>query len=122
MPSDPADFNVPIPAEERTWAMLCHLSALGGYLVGGLTFLGPLIVWLIKKDEMRSVDVAGRESLNFQITMFIAVVVSGALMMVVIGCFLLPIVFLVGIIFPIIASVKTNAGEQYRYPFAIRIL
>ena len=58
--------------DDRTWAMLCHLSALAGFIIPFGSVLGPLIIWLIKKDEMPIVDVHGKKALNFQITMAIA--------------------------------------------------
>ena len=58
--------------EQRTWAMLCHLSALAGFIVPMGSVIGPLIVWLIKKEDMPLVAEHGRKSLNFQITMLIA--------------------------------------------------
>jgi len=111
-----------IPQDQRVVAMLCHLLALAGIVVPFGNIIGPLVVWLIKKDESPAVDQAGRESLNFQITMTIAGFVAGLLTFVVIGVLLLPIVAIVWLIFVIVATVKTNGGEPYRYPFAIRML
>jgi len=102
--------------DERTLAMLCHLLAL---FTG---FLGPLIIWLIKKDEMPFVDDQGKESLNFQITMLIAWTVSGLLACVFIGFVLLPIVMVVDIVFVILASIKASGGEAYRYPVCLRLI
>lgn len=110
-----------IPESERTMAMLCHLVALSGIVVPFGNIIGPLVIWLIKKDESPSVDQAGRESLNFQITMTIAGIVAGILVLVVIGLLLAPLVGLAWLIFTIIATVKTSSGVQYRYPFAIRM-
>src|SRR5689334_2713589 len=62
---------VALTQEERQWGMFAHLSALAGLLVGGLTFIGPLIIWLIKKDESKFVDANGKESLNFQLNILI---------------------------------------------------
>ena len=64
--------------EEKQWGMFCHLSALVGLLHGGLTFLGPLVCWLVKKDTSRFVDDQGKEALNFQITLFIGHLIGGA--------------------------------------------
>ena len=71
-----------VSKDARNMAMLCHLLAI---FTG---FLGPLIIWLIKKDEDPFVDEHGKEALNFQITVFIAMFVSGILTMVCIGIFL----------------------------------
>ena len=101
--------------DERTIAMLCHLAGLIG-------FLGPLIVWLIKKDEFPLVNDQGKESLNFQITVLIALVISGILMAVFIGFLLFPLVWLADLILIIVATVKANSGVVYRYPFALRLI
>lgn len=83
---------VVVDKEQRTWAMLCHLSALAGFIIPMGSIIGPLIVWLVKKDEMPLVAEHGRKSLNFQITMLIAYIVCFILMFAVIGVILLPIV------------------------------
>jgi uncharacterized Tic20 family protein len=102
--------------DQRQWAMFCHLSGLLG-------FIGPLVLWLLKKDEMPVVDSNGKEALNFQLTIFIAYVIAGALTFVLIGFFLYPVILLVWLILTIMASVKANSGElNYKYPFAIRLI
>ena len=73
-------------AEERNWAVIAHLSALAGLVIWGLGIvLGPLIVWLLKKDQMPFVDEQGKEALNFQITVFLAGVVCSSLIFLLIG-------------------------------------
>jgi len=107
----------------KTWAMLCHLTALSFYI--GVPFgniLGPLIIWLIKKDGMPTVDQHGKESFNFQISMTIYGLVAGLLTFVLIGFLLLPIVVIAQIVFVVIASIKANNGEAYRYPLTIRFI
>jgi hypothetical protein len=105
-----------ISKDARTMAMLCHLLAIF------TSFLGPLIVWLIKKDEDPFIDEQGKEALNFQITIVLASIVSGILIMVCIGAFLLSAVQLLNLVFCIIATVKTNNGEHYRYPVCLRLI
>jgi len=108
---------------DTTWASLAHLSALVGFLGNGVGFiLGPLIVWLIKKDKDPLVDHHGKEALNFQITMFGITIICAALMLVLIGFVLLPLALLTNVILTIIAGVKVSRGEDYRYPFAIRLI
>jgi uncharacterized Tic20 family protein len=108
--------------QERTWAMLCHLSALAGFIIplGGI--LGPLVVWLVKKDEFPVVDDQGKESLNFQITMVIAAAVAGVLILVAIGTVLLAAVGIYDIVMVIVASMRANKGERYRYPLCLRLI
>ena len=109
--------------QEKTWGMLCHLSALAAFVLPWLgSILGPLVVWLIKKDEFPFVDDQGKESLNFQITMFICGAVSGVLMLVAIGVVLAVIVGIYDIVMFIIAAVQANNGVRYRYPLCIRFI
>lgn len=107
------------------WAMFCHLAALAGYvapLVGNI--VGPLVVWLIKKDQYPAVDAHGKESLNFQISLTIYLLVSIAIAVATCGfLFPLPIgVAIAGIVLSIVAAVKANQGEFYRYPLTIRMI
>jgi uncharacterized Tic20 family protein len=109
-------------ATERTWTMLCHLASLSGLFTGFGALLGPLIVWLIKKNEIPAVDAHGKEALNFNISLFIYGIISGVLTLVLIGFVLLGIIFLMWVICTIIASVKASNGEFYNYPVTIRFL
>lgn len=102
--------------DERMWAMFCHLSTL---LLG---IFGPLIVWLIKKDEYPFVDDQGKEALNFQISILIYIFVSAALSIVLIGIPLLFAVAIFNLVVTIIAAIKSNSGERYRYPLCIRFI
>jgi len=108
---------------DTTWAVLAHLSALVGFLGNGVGFiLGPLIIWLIKKESDPLADRHGKEALNFQITMFGITIICALLMLVLIGFILLPLALLTNLILTIIAGVKVSKGEDYRYPFAIRLI
>jgi len=114
--------------DTRMWGMLCHAASLSAVVTGIGFILGPLIVWLIKKDEHPFIDECGRESLNFQISMliysFVLGLVGGILTIIFIGILILaigfPILTLVWLVLVIIASIKANSGEVYRYPFTIR--
>lgn len=98
------------------WAMLCHLLAI---FTG---FIAPLIIWLIKKGEDPFVDHHGKEALNFQITVAIALIISWLLCFVCVGVVLLPAVWIADLVFLIIAAIKANNGEAYRYPVSIRLI
>ncbi|MHC4395851.1 MAG: DUF4870 domain-containing protein [Planctomycetota bacterium] len=102
--------------DARNMAMLCHLLAIF------TSFIAPLIIWLIKKDEEPFVDQHGKEALNFQITVILAMFVSGLLTVICIGFPLMFAVSVIDLIFCIIATVKASSGETYRYPLAIRFL
>ena len=112
-----------IPKTDRNWAMECHISTLAGYFAIPFGHIvAPLIIWLIKKDDSPFVDDQGKEALNFQISMTIYAVISGVLVFVLIGFALLGVLYLMEIICVVIASVKSNDGEKYRYPLTIRFL
>ncbi len=118
----PQDDNKP-DRDSRMWAMFSHLAAFASVfipIIGGV--VGPLVVWLIKKEEMPFVDDQGKESINFQITMAIGFFISFLLTFVVIGIPLLLLLGLADLILIIIAAIKANDGVQYRYPFAIRFI
>ncbi|WP_240688136.1 DUF4870 domain-containing protein [Pseudalkalibacillus hwajinpoensis] len=108
--------------EARTWAMFAHLSALSGYLVPFGNIVGPLIIWSIKRESDPFIDNQGKEALNFQISMTIYTLILGILSIVIIGLILLPVLFIFHLVFIIIASVKSNQGETYRYPLTIRLV
>jgi hypothetical protein len=105
-------------------AMLCHLLAVAIVFVGPLAFLGPLIIWLIKKDDHPFIDEQGKESVNFQITVLLALVALLVLGFLTcgIGFLFLPVVGIVDIVFCIIATIKANDGEHYRYPICLRLV
>jgi uncharacterized Tic20 family protein len=106
-----------------TWAMLCHIAGLGGFIVPFVgCVIGPLIIWQIKKDLDPFVDTNGKEAMNFQITMLICGVIALLLCFACIGTVLLPVVGIVDIVFLIIAAIKTSNGEAYRYPISIRFI
>jgi hypothetical protein len=106
----------------NTLGMLCHLTALAGYVIPFGNIIGPLIVWMVKKDEDPFVDDQGKESLNFQITMMIVILICAASICIGIGVVLLPIAGILDLVFVIIASIKAGKGERYRYPFALRLI
>ena len=107
--------------EVRLWGMFAHLSAFAGFLIPFGNIIGPLVVWQVKKD-LPFVDEQGKEALNFQITVSIAVVVCLFLMFILIGFLLLPLVAITSFVFTLIAGLKANNGENYRYPIALRFI
>jgi uncharacterized Tic20 family protein len=110
------------PRDECQWAMLSHLSAMLMYatLIGG--FIAPLVIWLMKRDEMPFVADQGRETLNFQITILLALAAGGVLMWVLIGFVLVPLTLLFHFVVTIIASVRASEGVAYRYPLCWRVI
>ena len=108
--------------EERTWGMFCHLSVLIGYVIPGASLLAPLVIWLLKREEMPFVDDQGKESLNFQITMFIGFIISFILAFLVIGFLLMILLAIFDLIMVIMAAMKANEGVRYRYPYSLRLI
>ncbi|GIZ13731.1 DUF4870 domain-containing protein [Pseudomonas sp. NCCP-436] len=119
------EFQVPQPTpgrEARQWAMFCHFAAFLGLIVPFGNLLGPLIVWQLKKDLDPFVDAQGKEALNFQISVALATLLCFVLMVVVIGFPLLLLVCLAALVLTIIAGIKANDGQDYRYPFSWRLV
>jgi hypothetical protein len=108
--------------EERNWATLAHVSALLAFftVIGGI--IGPLVIWLLRKEDMSFASDQAKEALNFQITVFLAGVVSAILCLVLIGFVLLAILCLADLVLIIIAAVKSSEGVAYRYPFNLRLI
>ena len=108
--------------EERSLGLACHLLAFVGMVFPFGNILGPLVIWLVKKDDSAFVDDQGKEALNFNITIAIAGFVAFVLTFVVIGAVLLPIIGIFWLVMTIVAAVKANGGEHYRYPLTIRLI
>jgi uncharacterized Tic20 family protein len=108
---------------ETTWGMLCHLLSLCQLL--GIPFgnvLGPLALWLIKRNDDPFVETCGKEAVNFQLSMTLYMILSFVLMFVFIGFFTLIAVMVINIVYTIIAAIKASDGLAYRYPATIRII
>jgi uncharacterized protein len=113
--------------DARMWAMFCHLAGLCFLLpiVPGVgAVIGPLIVWVLRKEQSPFVDEQGKEAVNFQITMFIYGIVAAILLLACIGIVLLPAVAIADIVLAIVGGVRANDGYHYRYPkpFIIRFI
>ncbi len=121
--SPPTEPTGGLPAkDDRTWALFAHLSSLSGLIIPFGNILGPLVVWLVKKEEMPFVDDQGKEALNFNITVALAGILSALLTLVLIGFLMLIVVFIYWIVMAIIAGIKANEGEAYRYPITLRLI
>ena len=107
----------------RKWCVLCHASALAGFFVPWAGhILGPLIVWLAKRDDSPEIDTHGKESLNFQISMLIYNVIAAVLCLVLIGFVILGILHILNLVLVIVASIQASEGKLYRYPLTIRLI
>lgn len=100
-------------SDEKTLAILSHILTIVAPI------LAPLIIYLLKKDESKYITYHAKESLNFQITVTIAII---GLFITIIGIFLVWIVGLAGLVFVILATIKASEGKLYKYPFSIRLI
>ncbi len=123
------DANTPpgagstLTENERTWGMLAHLAALAGVVVpmlGGV--LGPLAVWLARRDQSAFVDSQAKEALNFNISVFLASIVCLTLMLVFIGVILGAALFIAWLVMTLTAAIRASEGVAYRYPLSLRLV
>lgn len=115
-------YNIVDDRDERMWGMLCHLSALSGFIIPFGNIIGPLIVYSMKKDQYAFVADQGKESLNFQISISIYMLISLVTVILLVGIMFLIIIPLISLILTVVASVRANDGQYYRYPLSIRFI
>ena len=115
-------MNHLVGKDERMWAMIAHLSVLIGFLIPFGNVLGPLLVWLFKREEGPFFEEHGKEALNFSISVTIYAAISSILLIVFIGVILLTALFFFWIVFVVIAAVRANEGKTYRYPLTLRFI
>lgn len=115
------DFGTP-SQEDRTGALLAHLSAFAGFVVPFGHIGGPLVMWLIKKDSSPFVADQALEALNFQITFTIAMLISIVLIFVLVGILTTAVLGVAWLVLIVVAAVKANEGTRYRYPFTLRLV
>jgi uncharacterized Tic20 family protein len=111
-----SNIIAPANADEKNIAVVTHITGIFFSIFPGL------IVWLLKKDESPYISEQAREALNFQITLLIAYLIAGVLVFILIGFLLFFLVWLANIIFSILAAVAASKGENYRYPFSLRLI
>ena len=121
--------NEELNKDARMWAMFCHLAGLAGIVVPVVIsgIIAPLIVWQIKKEEHPFIDEHGKEAVNFQISMSLYTLIGSiACIITCIGLILIPFfalaVYIINLVLLLIAAVKANNGEHYRYPICIRFI
>ena len=117
----PQELVRPENDEAKTMGMLCHLLAIFTW------FIGPLIIWLTKKDQSKFVDQQGKEALNFALCLSLAAVALGIMQFMpyvrfLTGCLGVPALYAVNVIFNIMATIEVNKGNPYRYPFSYRFI
>ena len=125
LPTPPVGVTAPTVSSTnvRTWNILCHASALlGVFLHFPGHLLGPLIVWLAKRDDSPEIDAHGKESVNFQISMLIYNGIAVVFCLVLVGFAFLAVLWVLNTVFVIVASIQASDGKFYRYPMTIRFI
>jgi len=115
-------MNEPANQDECNLAMLCHPIALVGLVIPLGNLLGPLIVWLLKRDQSHFVDMHGKEALNFNISMALAFLVSSILTAIFIGFVLMFVVGIFWFVLALVAASRASAGASYTYPLTLRLV
>ena len=108
--------------EERKWAMFAHIGTFSSMFVPLGNIIAPIVIWQMKKNESPFVVEQAKESLNFQISLMIYSIISILLCLIIIGFFLIFALVIFGLIIVIVAGVKANDGEHYRYPMTLRLV
>jgi uncharacterized Tic20 family protein len=122
-PSPPLPVSTSSASNVRTWAALCHASALlGVFLHFPGHLIPPLIIWLAKRDDSPELDAHGKEAVNFQISMLIYNAIAAVFCLVLIGFFFLAVLWVLNAVFVIIAAIQASDGKFYRYPMTIRFI
>jgi uncharacterized Tic20 family protein len=122
--ADPASATDPtLPTqEERFWGMIAHLAALAGCILPFGNILGPLLVFLLKREQSAFVAAHAKEALNFNITVAIGAAVCLLLLWLSIGILMGAVLAIFWLVMTIIAALKANEGLPYRYPFTVRLI
>ena len=120
---EPGQTDREMSRDARMWAMICHLAALAIFVMPPIgLIIGPLVIWLIKKEQYPFVDEQGKKAVNFQISMLIYSAVGGLLVLACgIGVIVVGVVGILDLVFMIIAAIKANDGYHYRYPYPLII-
>ncbi len=116
MSTEPSNKITAPNNDDKNIATVTHL---GGTV---FSFIPGLVVWVLKKDDSAYISDQAKEALNFQITVLIAQFIAGVLAIILIGFLLMGIIWLMNVVFCIIAAISTSKGETYRYPFCLRLI
>ncbi len=123
IPPAPAG-ELALTPNDKTMGMLCHLLALSGYIGIPLgSIVGPLIIWLTQKEKSAFADHHGKESLNFQISVILAILCCVPLILLFgLGFLLMLVVGIYAFVMTIVAALKANEGIRYTYPYTLRLI
>jgi uncharacterized Tic20 family protein len=120
--SQTTNSNPLLGMSENSYISLMHISQFAGYILPGLGFVTPIILWMMNKENNTKVDIVGKHIINFMISILIYCAISGVLCCLIIGIPMLIALGIMQIVFVIIATIKANSGETWRYPFTIDFL
>lgn len=115
----------PVDPATQQWKVILHASAFAGFLIPFGNILGPLIVWLIKKVELPLIEPEGRKVLNFQVS-YMIYGVAAVIIATVGSCLYVPIILplvvaIAWLVFTIIGTVKASNGEDYQFPYVLKL-
>ncbi len=108
--------------EEQTWGVLLHASAFSGLVVPFGNVLGPLLVWLIKRDESTFIEESGKDALNFQLTWTMLMLGALLSLLVGVGFLLVPLVGVAWLVIVVLATVRASEREVYEYPLTLDLI
>lgn len=106
----------------RNWSIFCHLSSFFGFILPLGNIVAPLLIWLLKRKDIPSLDAVGKEVLNFNISMLIYFAVSTLLVFAYVGMIFLVIFGFMFVILPILGAIKASEGKPYTYPMIFRFV
>ncbi len=117
------DYNEQLPEEDkRLWGMLAHLSTFLGAVIPVGNIIAPLIIMSYYQNKSKFVSSQAKEALNFQISLLIYYFIAGLSLLVFVGFFLIPFIFITSLIITILAALAANKGEDYKYPLTMRFI
>lgn len=111
-----------VDPDESNWAVVAVLLSFSGFVFPLANIAGPLAIWLLKRDGSDYVEAYARETLNFQISITLYLVIAGMMIYVLVGILLVPVVVLFDVVATIVAALRASRGETYEYPLCLRLI
>lgn len=116
-PSTPPALAIAGPTDdEKMIGMLAHLITFMS------SFIGPLVIYLVKKDESAFIGDQAKEVLNFHLSVLIYFAIAFVSLFLVVGFFLLPALGVFVFVVTIVGAIRAYEGKAYRYPLCIRFI
>ena len=108
--------------DEANWAVAATLLTFSGFIVPLANIVGPLVVWLVKRDDSPFVEAHAREALNFQLSITLYLIIAGMMIYLLIGFLLVPLIVIFDVVATILAALRASRGELYEYPLCLRLV